>query len=128
MSKPDENAIKTVLDGIVGMADKEMREQSIAYRDLSAAAKDEPWYIFQVYDMAASDVTIAMYSVIKEKYGITRMSDELYWFIREFPVAIDKLSKKIEKEEGPACCVDKAWSRTLAEFHRLIELNRQEEQ
>lgn len=117
------NPMEDIMNGIVKAADKDMKEHSIVYRDLSASAKDDRQTIFDIYDLAVSDATIAMSQVIKEKYGIKRISDDLYGFIRDFPSRFHRLSRQIEKDEGPVCCVDKAWSRMMREFDHLVQEN-----
>ena len=121
------NPLEDIMGGIVAAADKEMK-QTVLYKELSANSSDGVGKILEIYDMASSEVSMTMTSVVKEKYGIKRMDDELYWFIREFPVAIDKLSKEIERTEGHVCCVDKAWSRHLAKFNELVAANQDGEQ
>lgn len=115
------NPFEEIMNGIVAAAERDRDANSVVYRDLKAVATDNRQRIFDIYDLAATDASIAMADVIKEKYGIQRMSDDLYWFIREFPVRLDKLSKEIERTEGHVCCVDKAWSRLMSEFDQLVK-------
>lgn len=115
------NPMEDIMNGIVAASKRDREQNSVVYRDLTAVASDDRQAIFDTYDLAATDASIAMSDVIKEKYGIQRMSDDLYWFIREFPVRLDKLSKEIERTEGHVCCVDKAWSRLMTEFDQLVK-------
>lgn len=122
MSKElDRDSMDVVINGLIEAADKDRKDNSIVYRDLLAKADDDRQTIFNVYDLAVGDAVISMSDVIGQKYHIERMSDELYEFIRDFPSRFHKLSKQIERDEGMVCCVDKAWTRLMAEFDDLVK-------
>ena len=117
------NPLEDVMNALAESMDKETPNE-ITYKDFMAADKESSLYdIFNTFDMASSEPTFIVTKILKQKYGIKRMDDELYWFIREFPVYIDKLERKIEKEEGSVCCVDKAWSRSMKQLKELIDTN-----
>lgn len=119
MSSPLEDVMNTLADAF----DRDTPNE-IKYKDILSADKDSSLYdIFNAYDMASSEPYMIICKIIKQKYGITRMDNELFWFIREFPVYIDKLSDEIKKNEGLVCCVDKAWSRSMKQLNELIENN-----
>ncbi len=117
------NPIEDVMNSLVDSMDRETPDE-ITYKDfMKANSLSTPYEIFSVYDMAASQPSMIISKMLKRKYGIKYMNDDLYWFIREFPVYIDKMSKRIEEEEGPVCCVDKAWSRAMKKLDKLIAKN-----
>jgi hypothetical protein len=119
MSSPLEDVMNSLADSF----DRDTPSE-ITYKDFMSANKDSSLYdIFNTYDMASSEPYMVICKIIKQKYGIKHMTDELFWFIREFPVHIDKLSKEIQAKEGMVCCVDKAWSRSLKYLNELIEIN-----
>jgi len=114
------NPIKEVIDGLVASMDAETPDE-ITYKDFMKADKNSKLYdIMSTYDMASSQPHMTLNKIIKQKYKIDRMSDELYWFLREFPIAIDKMSDRIQEEEGMVCCVDKAWQRSFKKLKKLI--------
>lgn len=116
----EDNPIKSIIGALVDSQTADMKKHSIVYRDLTATATDDLQTLFDIYDLAMSDVTQSMVAVLKERWNITRMSDELYKYIRDFPHKLHDMSREIEKTEGATCCVDKAWSRLLAELPELI--------
>lgn len=114
------NPIEDVMNGLVDAMDRETPNE-ITYKDFMKADKDSSAYdILNTYDMAASEPHMIINKIFKQKYKIDRMSDELYWFLREFPIMIDKMSDRIQEEEGSVCCVDKAWSRSMKKLRKLI--------
>ena len=114
------NPIEDIMNGLVESMDRETPDV-ITYKDFMRADKNSMLYdIFSTYDMAASGQYMIISKIMKQKYGIQNMNDDLYWFIREFPVMIDKMSARIQEEEGPVCCVDKAWSRSFKKLRKLI--------
>ena len=93
----------------------------LTYKDFMHADKDsKPYDILQTYEMATTGLSMTLSKIIRQKYKITNMSNELYWFLREFPVMIDKMSDRIQEEEGTTCCVDKAWERSFKKMKKLI--------
>lgn len=121
------NPIEDIMNAIVDSADKDRKKHSVVYRDLVATKDSDLQTLFDVYNLSVSDSVHSMVDVVKEKYGITRISNELYRFIKSYPVEFHELSKHIEETEGRVCCVDKAYSRKLAEFKRLVAENIEEE-
>lgn len=117
------NPLEDVMNGIVAASKKDQIENSVVYRDLTANAESDRQTLFSVYELAVGDAVSAMCDVIKDKYGIKRMSNELYEFISSYPHEFRKLSRHIEKTEGRICCVDKAWSRMMATFDELVKDN-----
>ena len=125
MSNVDEKALHDIIGGIASAAERDMKENSVVYRELKADANSSFMDIFQYYDLAATDVVLSVVAVIKEKYSIKRIDDELFEFIRDFPSNLHRLSKEIEEKEGWVCCVDKAWSRLAAQFSDLLKDNKE---
>lgn len=114
------NPIEDIMNGLVASMDAQTPNE-ITYKDFMRADKNSTAYdILNTYDMAASEPHMILNKIFKQKYGIEKMSDELYWYLREFPVMIDKMSSRIEEEEGPVCCVDKAWERSFKTLKKLI--------
>jgi hypothetical protein len=114
------NPIKEIMDGLVASMDAETPNE-ITYKDFMKADKDSSLYdILNTYDMASSQPHMILNKIIKQKYNITHMSNELYWYLREFPIMLDKMSDRIEEEEGLVCCVDKAWQRSFKKLKKLI--------
>lgn len=114
------NPIEDVMNSLVDSMDRETPNE-ITYKDFMKADKDSKLYdILSTYDMASSEPHMILNKIIKQKYKITHMSDELYWYLREFPIMIDKMSNRIEEEEGMVCCVDKAWQRSFKKLKKLI--------
>jgi hypothetical protein len=125
--KIDEDAMVNVLQGIAAMADAETPDE-ITYDTFMKADKNSSAYdIFNTYDMAAGAHVMTVCKIVKQKYDIKRMDDELYFFIAAFPFYLDRLGKEIQKTEGSACCVDKAWSRSMKKFGELIKANQAKE-
>lgn len=114
------NPIEDVMKSLVESMDRETPDK-LQYKDFMEADKDSSLYdILNTYDMVSSQPHMVLNKIIKQKYGVEKMSDELYWYLREFPVMIDKMSRRIEEEEGMVCCVDKAWQRSLKKLKKLI--------
>lgn len=127
MTDIDKNALTDILNGLVDSFDRETPDE-ITYKDFMKANKDSSDYdLFNTYEMAAFQHVFVMNKIIKQKYGIKRMSDDLYDFILEFPAYIKHLEREIEKAEGSSCCVDKAWTRSMARFKELVEANQAQE-
>lgn len=121
------NPFAEILGAIADSADKDMKENSVAYRDLSANKDSDLQTLFDVYDLACNDVVHSMTDVVKEKYGIKRMDDELYYFLRSFSHEFHMLTKHIEETEGRVCCVDKSYSRMMKKFQELVKANQLKE-
>lgn len=122
------NPLEDIMGSLADAFDKDTPNE-ITYKDFMSANKDSSLYdIFNTYDMAASEPYMIICKIIKQKYGIIRMDNELFWFIREFPTNLDKMSDRIKEEEGMVCCVDKAWSRSLKKLEKLIQNNLENQQ
>lgn len=122
MSDIDKQAMTDIMNGIADAFDKET-PAAIEYKGLREDSTSSLYEIFSTYEMAAFGHVLTVNKILKQKYGIKRMDDELYHFIVEFPAHVNKLSKEIERDEGHVCCVDKAWSRSMAKLQTLIEAN-----
>ncbi len=123
----DKNVFVELFGAIADASKKEQEEKSVVYRDLKAAKEDSVDHLFSVFDLAASEVTISMADVVQEKYGINRISDDLYNFLSSYNYVFRTLTNKIEKEQGSVCCVDKAYGIMMSHFKKLIESNLKED-
>ena len=110
-----------VMNAIADAFDKDL-ESTINYKDLLVADKDSSLYdILNAYEAMVSHYTLIVAKIIRQKYGLATIHDDLYKYILEFPAHLNRLEKEIDKNEGFICSVDKAWTRSIEELKELIE-------
>jgi len=100
-------ALKSVMEGIIGVAEKE-RESSDSYKLLFKRSNSMEGLLRNLEEVMTGHVLNAT-TVLKEKYGYKKVSDEAYILLLALPFLEHNLVRYIEKTEGPSCSVDKAY-------------------
>ena len=114
-------ALKTVLDGLLERARTE-DQLTPRWRTLWNASEHGVCTLLQLAERDMTAYLLSVADVIRTRYEITNCSDRLWDLISGLPYLMPHLDTLIEKEQGRACCVDKA--RTVYEQAVVEELNR----
>jgi len=100
-------ALKSLMEGIIGVAEKE-RKASASYKLLFKRSNSMEGLLRNLEDEMTGHALNAT-TVLKEKYGYEKVSDEAYILLLALPFLEYNLVRYIQKTEGPSCCVDKAY-------------------
>ena len=121
--KIDEKVLGDLLSGIVALADKE-RKESESYKDLFKGSADME-SLLRSLDFKMTDHVLNATKILGEKYGYNELSrekkDEIFWILMALPFLIRQTTKYIERTQGSACCVDKAYYHVAEEIKQLLE-------
>ena len=121
-TKIDEKVLGDLLGGIVALADKE-RKESDSYKDLFKGSNDME-SLLRSLDFKMTDHVLNATKILGEKYGYNELSrekkDEIFWILMALPFLIRQTTKYIERTQGSACCVDKAYYHVAAEIKELL--------
>lgn len=104
-------------------------------RSRAEAQKTEPWkQLFTASEQGlqgllseashqCNSVILNLSDLIKQKFGLARISPRLYDLLKALPFAMNQLRDTIQDEQGLLCCADKArrayYEEVLAEIERL---------
>lgn len=99
--------LKNVLGALIGAADSE-RESDKKYQDLFKGSADLE-SLLRNTELAMTDAVLNATKVLKDKLGYERVPDEAFMLLLALPFLANRLEHYIEKSQGPACCVDKAY-------------------
>ncbi|MCK4526304.1 hypothetical protein KAW18_02935 [candidate division WOR-3 bacterium] len=97
--------LKEVLDSLFDIITKERRE-SEPYKDLFKKSDDTTEFLRDV-NHKMMRVVLDATQVLRDKYGTC--PNEVYNILKCLPFVADYMKKKIEREEGICCCVDKVY-------------------
>jgi len=113
-----EEQIKSVINGILEVADKE-RKESKPYKDMFKRTNNKPFCV-QLMEVESDmmDVVFNYHSILEEN-GY-KLSNEAFAFLYSLPVLTHALEKDIKEKEGSACYVDKTYTLLHQEFYKLI--------
>ena len=100
-----DQTLKDVLDGLFDTITKERRE-SEPYKDLFKKSDDIAEFLRDV-DQKMMRVVLDATQVLRDKYGTC--PNEVYNILKCLPFVTNYMEKKIVKEEGMCCCVDKVY-------------------
>lgn len=106
------------MDGILVLADKE-RKASEPYKDMFK--KVDPNNLegtLRAIDSAMLKPVLDAHTALEVK-GM-KIGDEAFYFLLSLPLAAHLLEKKIQKEEGHTCSVDKVYYLLAQEFEKLL--------
>lgn len=123
--KEDFNAaLASVLDGIVARS-KEERKSSEPWANLWNASENGLRGLLSQADLEMMRIALNTCDIIKEKFEINQISDELFDLIKALPFAMHYVEKEITAEEGFSCCVDKTrhvyYEKVLAAINAIKE-------
>lgn len=102
-----DKALSEVVDGILQRADEE-RQKSEPYKNLWEASEKNLTSLLSEACHQMDFVVIDTLEVIKKRFNISRISDEVYNLIKLLPFAMSILRENIKDKEGHSCCADKA--------------------
>ena len=97
--------LKDVLDSLFDTITKERRETK-PYKDLFKKSDDTAEFLRDVNDKIM-EVVLDATQVLLDKYGVC--PNEVYNILKCLPFVTNYMEKRIVKEEGMACCVDKVY-------------------
>lgn len=100
-----EQTLKDVLDSLNDTITKERRE-SEPYKDLFKKSDDTAEFL-RVVNSKMMSVVLDGSQVLRDKYDMC--PNEVYSILKCLPFVTDYMKKRIEKEEGICCCVDKVY-------------------
>ena len=116
--------LKEVLDSLFDVITKERRE-SKPYKDLFKKSDDTAEFLRDV-DHKMMRVVLDATQVLRDKYGMC--PNEVYNILKCLPFVTDYMEKRIVKEEGMCCCVDKVYYLLSQKVKlELIEAEKMEE-
>ena len=101
----DKEIIGKVFNSILDLANEERRNDP-EYKDLWE--KDGVAGVLRESEHKMMKLALSTNQVLKEKYGV-KITNEKWDLIMSLPMVLSKLEKHIQKTEGSACCVDKAY-------------------
>lgn len=109
MEEPDTDVsgqtLKEVLDSLNDTIAKERRETK-PYKDLFKKSDDIAEFLRDV-DLKMIKIVLDAMQVLHDKYG--SCPSEVYNILKCLPFVTAYMEKKITKEEGMCCCVDKVY-------------------
>lgn len=101
-------SLESVADSLLEVAKAE-REKKDSYKDLfSSSDSNDITGLLRKAELQMSEVALDVSHILQEKYGI-KVSNDKFWILMALPYACEILERELRKEEGYACCVDKAF-------------------
>ena len=119
VGKVTEAGLKSVMEGILEMADKE-RQADPKYIEMFKKGTSFGGLISEVEHQMEGPALDAC-DVLKKKFGV-KCTNEVYNFILSIPLLSSLLEKKIMNMEGSTCCVDKTHYIMSAVLEKIIKL------
>jgi len=117
-------ALEEVCDTITRRAEARFRGTD-AWKSLWAASEHGLQSLLSEADHQTGSTILVLADVIKQKFGLTHLSDKLYNLLKALPFAMWHVREKISDAQGNSCCADKArlvyYEEVLAEIQRIQE-------
>jgi hypothetical protein len=113
--------LQQIVDHLSRQADNQ-RKQSEPWKDLWQASEKGLYATLRKAGDQMLSIGLTASDVIKERFGIPKLSEKMWWLILAMPYATKGLRNYIQKQEGPSCCVDKTWH--LYEQAMVAEINK----
>lgn len=107
-SKITKECLASVLDALVVKLEEETRD-SEQYGDLFSKVKGDDFsYLLRDVQMKMTKIALDALQVVRDKTGKPTTAEMMDLFYA-LPFIAKELERIIEKEQGSACCVDKAF-------------------
>lgn len=123
MGKEDDKILSDLLGGIVAAAEKE-RKASDAYKELFKGSADIE-SLLRGLDLKMTQHVLNATSILDERFDYRKLpnekKDEIFWILMSLPFLIRQTTKYIEKTQGSACCVDKAYYHIANQIREVLQ-------
>lgn len=103
-----EESLKSLITSLIETATEE-RKKSEPYKNLFKLSKDDSIQnVLRQADDAMTDIALDLATLLEEEYN-KKCTNFKFAILQSLPYLINQLTNHLEKEEGRACCVDKAY-------------------